>query len=681
MVQTHVAETIKQISSEDSDVKGRNSSMLAPFARMNTAQRSLYRRSSLQNHSRTSEEEHIDVPVNRKDKVLQLLDSTGLQMCLAFVTVIALFGPDLWILTMPVESDIVLEIVLFITFIIFSMELALILYAKKGYFRSFYFVIDLVATVSILIDISFIWEPIVSATSTVDQQDSLAILRAGRLVRTGTRTTRALRLLKLIRLVRVLRLFRLMRLYNGHLARKYFASHSEKTEQASNNLGQRLADLLGKRVIMGAVLMLLLVPSLEVQTGDNSQLHGLEALEVAFSSLGPNATASRELVDVFVTQQPNLLGLNVANETVLSKNMDKVRVNLVVAYESASGWSQAWFDTIEYEQDQALLNILMTTLLTMLFSLSAYFFNRDVHVNVVRPIVKTTKLIHKLARTLFLLSNDTESKKNEDGLLEGKFIEQVVDQLITFFKVNESPEPRSRPSPGSSRKFTVMPQSALGNSALNLNAVLDQKEIKAREARREMANLVCDSRITVFNSFEEFWKDSQARQFFKVFLTAEFALESLLFVEQIELYHRRWKTIHDLHWDTIRRFVDERSPFQVNISDDKRQNLLDFDGQAFSKELYNSAQAEIFEQLERDNFQRFKASKLAEELVRLKKTQIALSQNVDEPRASPASPTALAEPVKVLQAVRAFSRKLLARKGGPSKSPSCSPNTDPDDGN
>jgi hypothetical protein len=41
------------------------------------------------------------------------------------------------------------------------MELLLSIYAKKGYWWSFYFWLDLIATVSLIPDIGWIWNPIV----------------------------------------------------------------------------------------------------------------------------------------------------------------------------------------------------------------------------------------------------------------------------------------------------------------------------------------------------------------------------------------------------------------------------------------------------------------------------------------------------------------------------------------
>ena len=56
-----------------------------------------------------------------------------------------------------------------------------------------------------------------------------------------------------------------------------------------------------------------------------------------------------------------------------------------------------------------------------------------------KPIEKTTRVIRRLAATLFLLSKeDAEQDQGEDfDVLETDFVEKVVAQLNTFFSVGK----------------------------------------------------------------------------------------------------------------------------------------------------------------------------------------------------------------------------------------------------
>ena len=91
---------------------------------------------------------------------------------------------------------------------------------------------------------------------------------------------------------------------------------------------------------------------------------------------------------------------------------------------------------------QAVFNILLTSLLIFLLAASSYLFNVDVRESVVKPIERTTRVIKKLAHTLFLLSHDDEMGDGDDNdetaeLFEGQFIDNITERLNTFFNVDK----------------------------------------------------------------------------------------------------------------------------------------------------------------------------------------------------------------------------------------------------
>ena len=73
--------------------------------------------------------------------------------------------------------------------------------AKDGYVLSFFFWLDLVSTVSLLLDIQ-IFTTAIGLTAGKAQKSS-SIARAGRASRIGTRAGRIVRLIRLIRLVKL----------------------------------------------------------------------------------------------------------------------------------------------------------------------------------------------------------------------------------------------------------------------------------------------------------------------------------------------------------------------------------------------------------------------------------------------------------------------------------------------
>ncbi|GBG27618.1 Regulator of G-protein signaling 13 [Hondaea fermentalgiana] len=612
----------------------------------------------------------------RQFSVVGFLDSKWIQFLIFLATLSALFAPDLFIIYGSIETDYVLDDLMFVTLLLFTIELALNSMYREGYILSFFFFLDVVALISLIPDISFIWDKIIgndSAIASTDEQDNLAILRAGRLVRTGTRTSRALRLLRIVRFARLMRIFRLIRILRSHLTRRYLSSKGDAHTQAPNKLGLRLADLLGKRVILGTILLLLVLPYLEVSRVDSSAEYGLELLELSFEAGNEPLPVYNSLESAYIEQQKEyLVELIVKNETrFVNVDLSESARDDYLVYAITDANSVAVLDETLFEQAQAKLNIILTCVLTSLMALSSFFFNRDVHQNVVRPIRKTTMVVRKLARTLYLLSKEDDEKQDaadDESMLESHFIDTVMDQLITFFKV-DAKEDEHPSGKAESADAKVHPSSSTQNRLLHQDSALDVREDP--ELRRAMGT-IDDEQIDSLKSFENLFEDKQSLTFFKVFLTSEFAVESLLFVEQVDAYKARWGVINNMHESMVRRYIDEHGQFQVNINDSQRRRILKFDGLAYRLDLYDEARQEIYKQLERDNFPRFLKSSHAQNLRNFKKAAIA-RKKLEEDAALVGDEGPSVDPYKIVRIVKTFTSRL--RRPGPKTSEPTSPKT------
>jgi hypothetical protein len=126
------------------------------------------------------------------------------------VTVYALFADDLRLLFFTKPADAAFYVITFLALIFFLLELVLASLATPDYFLGFYFWLDLVATLSLITDIAWIWDPIVGTedvdASNAEQAGSVA--RAGRSARIGTRAGRVARVIRLIRLIRIVKLYK-----------------------------------------------------------------------------------------------------------------------------------------------------------------------------------------------------------------------------------------------------------------------------------------------------------------------------------------------------------------------------------------------------------------------------------------------------------------------------------------
>lgn len=80
---------------------------------------------------------------------------------MTMVTIYALFGDDIRIVAFTKSSDSVFYGLASLSFICFLTELIVSWFAKPKYKLSFYFWLDLIATLSVIPDIGWIWNPIV----------------------------------------------------------------------------------------------------------------------------------------------------------------------------------------------------------------------------------------------------------------------------------------------------------------------------------------------------------------------------------------------------------------------------------------------------------------------------------------------------------------------------------------
>lgn len=88
------------------------------------------------------------------------------------ITIYALFGDDLRTVAFAKSADNVFYGLTFSCLFFFTIEIVISSLVKADYFLGFYFWLDLIATVSLIFDIGFIWESITlgGSSSTSAQQ-------------------------------------------------------------------------------------------------------------------------------------------------------------------------------------------------------------------------------------------------------------------------------------------------------------------------------------------------------------------------------------------------------------------------------------------------------------------------------------------------------------------------------
>ena len=136
------------------------------------------------------------------------IDNNYSQVIMTLVTVYALVADDIKLLTTDVSADGYFTTITIFSLVMFLLELIAASIGKPGYWLSFFFWLDLIATLSIITDIGPLMELMTGDGNGAAGADTVTLARASRGARIGTRAGRMARVIRLIRLVRVVKLYK-----------------------------------------------------------------------------------------------------------------------------------------------------------------------------------------------------------------------------------------------------------------------------------------------------------------------------------------------------------------------------------------------------------------------------------------------------------------------------------------
>ncbi|CAK87607.1 unnamed protein product (macronuclear) [Paramecium tetraurelia] len=132
-----------------------------------------------------------------------VLESTVFQVIINILTLYALFGDDIRVAAFRLSADIVFDALNITCLVMFSTEIILSVIVKEGYFLSFFFWLDSISTISLLLDINLFNQAVGLSGAGGQAKNTAGLARAGRASRVGTKAGRVVRLVRLIRLVKI----------------------------------------------------------------------------------------------------------------------------------------------------------------------------------------------------------------------------------------------------------------------------------------------------------------------------------------------------------------------------------------------------------------------------------------------------------------------------------------------
>ncbi|CAD8159659.1 unnamed protein product [Paramecium pentaurelia] len=157
--------------------------------------------------SEQSSDEELDVFHYQEEKekypmLVRLLENVISQLLVNLLTIYALYGDDIRIICFDKRADIVFDGITIFCIIIFSTEIVITSIVRKDYFNSFFFWLDIISTVSQILDIT-LFNIAVGLEGSVSAKTGSDLQQANKASKTSSKAVRVVRLVRLIRIVKL----------------------------------------------------------------------------------------------------------------------------------------------------------------------------------------------------------------------------------------------------------------------------------------------------------------------------------------------------------------------------------------------------------------------------------------------------------------------------------------------
>lgn len=235
-----------------------------------------------------------------------IAESTVFTILTTSLTVYVLTADDFRLLTTNKPADEGFNMMTLICFLVFAGEIIFSTFGKNDYFMSFFFALDIAATVTLILDLTWV-------SDLMNSNDDASGNKGSRTAQIGAKTGRVVRVL---RLVRILKLYKAVydarqlqkkkeeKLKNGpgvaaaddldDLDVEVTMHKNQSPSNRESKVGKKLSELTTRRVICLVLCMMIVLPFLKADDTDQFPTSAAFAADVvfqAFLQLQANASA------------------------------------------------------------------------------------------------------------------------------------------------------------------------------------------------------------------------------------------------------------------------------------------------------------------------------------------------------------------------------------------------------
>lgn len=241
-----------------------------------------------------------------------IMQSPSFSTCMFMLSVYTLFGDDVRLAFFAKDSDQSFDFVTLTCMFFFALENVISSVAIQDYFLSFFWVLDIIATVSLIFDVSFVWEALVGSKTlheigSEEQGGSMAQSEYARASRAGRLGTRVVRILRVLRLIRIVRMFKFFLTIRRNCSNRSYGvppdgdDTDQEDQQNESRVGKKLLERTTIWVVLLVLVLLVMVPFLSSKEDDTmmhtSAQYGLDVVHQAwrdYVSVGGGATGTAD---------------------------------------------------------------------------------------------------------------------------------------------------------------------------------------------------------------------------------------------------------------------------------------------------------------------------------------------------------------------------------------------------
>ena len=433
--------------------------------------------------------------LNRTKRLInKFLDSNGAITFMSLITVYALYGDDVRIIAFQPNADIVFLALSAVASAFFLIEISLLCWCKQGYLRrpdltalrdvcsiyawtnrhstlkwmsklwnmlqpgSFYFWLDLISTFSMVIEMPWFLQSFGGGGGGGGSGEVNSTVDAGAQAANNLKVLRILRMVRLVRLAKLYKYFSTKQSSNTH----YNNDNMKCADSPGSHVGAEMSDRTTKKVIVGILVMLMVIPLLQADevayrnkfamtavfenrmlllddgvVGNNNEVENWEFAESLF-------VESTDCIDITYSGFKDDL---VKEETIIPQGRSRIQelrideMEVITVSDASFMYSMtSVFDITGRVREEAILGILLTSFVVILLGLGMVSFNKDVHNLVIVPIEHMIQLVREisenpLGKGLSLRTGDNGNNKQKDDGMETTLLIRTISKIAGLMRV------------------------------------------------------------------------------------------------------------------------------------------------------------------------------------------------------------------------------------------------------